>query len=214
MIKKDSKIHQLKDEDELDELASKGKNNLAYRGRYFSNAVDRFLRKNIGRKWDDVYSELSDKIGQKIQDIGWRVELNAFKDGDKIVSIGYCGVHEVRGFYVLDGILGEIPKKKYKADKSKIKVTFVEGNVVFIHNGLFFKAPMREKVMAKYIWICDPSANYKRTDEYIVYTKVVDKKRVKYAIPSTYIRQLSSKELSTWDLPNTEINENLGWRHL
>lgn len=214
MIRKDPKIHQIKDDDELDELASKGKNNLAYRGRYFSNAVDRFLRKNIGRKWNDVYSELSNKLDHKVQDIGWRVELNAFKEDNRIVSIGYCGVQEVRGFYVLDGILGEIPKKKYKADTSKVKVTFVESNVVFKHKGLFFKAPMENEVMTTFIWISDPSANYKRTDEYVVYTKVIDKKRVKYAIPARYIRQLNSSEMSKWDLPNTEINENLGWRYL
>jgi hypothetical protein len=38
----------------------------------------------------------------------------------------------------------------------------------------------------------------------------VNEKKIKFAIPSRYIRQLSSKEKMRWNLPNTEINKDLG----
>jgi hypothetical protein len=212
MIRKDPKIHQIKDDESLDELASRGSNNLAYRSKYPSNALDRLLRKHIGDKWDDVYSIVVDKIGHD-DNLKWRVDLHAFEQDGKIVSIGYCGVQEVRGFYVLNGILGENKISKWKKDNNKVRVTFVEDNVIFKHNGLFFKAPVdkAEVGTSRVFFLTHGSdyGSYHRGETFVNYPAPKDGKNCRHYINARHIRPLNSKEISKWELPNTEINESL-----
>jgi len=217
MIRKDPNIHQIKDDDKLDELASRGSNNLVYRSKYPSNAFDRLLRKHIGDKWDDVYSIVVDKIGHD-DSLKWRVDLHAFEEDGKIVSIGYCGVREVHGFYVLNGILGENKiSLRYKRDTSKVYITFVEGSVVFKHKGLFFKAPTDKAVsgpMHNGWYYTTNSGWYERGENFVKFPMMVNGKNEKHFIDARHIRPLNSKEIPRWELPNTEIDENLGLRYL
>ena len=207
--KQDLKIRQIKDDDKLDELSSRELNIPCHRSQYVSNALFRFLRKHIGEKWDDVYSILVDKIGH-IDDLKWYIELHAFEQDSEIQSIGRFGAREVSGFYVLDGILGENRIPKWKPDTDKIKVTYVDGYVIFKDKDLYYKAPLDKSIPSNILWVYPSTVNYKRDGYYVVYSKFENNKRVKFAIPSRYIRQLSHKEKMRWNLPNTEINEDLG----
>lgn len=205
---------QIQDEDKLDDLPTKSPSVTSYGRQYFSKAFVRCLRTNIGKRWDDIYSELSQKLGYKKEDIKWWIALNAYKRADgTIVSLSYWGEQEVRGFYVMDGILGEQRNSlKWKPDTSKVKVTYVDGFVVFKHNNIYFKAPTDKSIPAKDLWVTS-SADYHRTEYHLIYTdrrKNKSYRGPKFAIPATHIRQLSSKEIMHWDLPNTEINQTLG----
>jgi hypothetical protein len=204
----------IQDRDKLDELPSKAPSISAYGGRHYSNALLRLLRSNVGKRWDDVYSILSEKLGNGKDDIKWYVDQHAYKREDGvIVSIGKWGEQEVRGFYVMDGVLGEQRTSlRYKRDAFKVKVTYVDGFIVFKHNDIYFKAPLEKSISAKEMW-SSSSADYHRTEYHIFYTdrrKNNNRCAPKFAIPATHIRQLSSKEIMHWELPNTEINQSLG----
>jgi hypothetical protein len=208
----------IQDEDLINELPSKVPSTVSYGSRHYSNALLRLIRSKLGSKWDDVYSELSEKLGDHKDDLKWYVALNAYKNADgQIVALSHWGEQEVRGFYVLDGILGEQRKRfKSKPDSTKIKVTYVKEFVVFKHKNIYFKAPLNKSIPIKELYWRSTSTSYERTDNHIIYTDKRKSKHVynelpKFAIPATHIRQLSSKEVAHWDLPNTEINENIGW---
>jgi hypothetical protein len=214
-VKQQNPMEIIQDEDKLDNLASKSPTERASGGLSLSKALVRFLRSNIGKRWDDVYSELSPKLGHLKDDLKWYVDLDAYKREDgTIVAIRHWGEQEVRGFYVMNGILGEQRKSlKWKPDTSKVKVTYVDGFVVFKHNNIYFKAPLDKSIPAKELIPGVSSADYNRTEYHIIYTdrrKNKSYRGPKFAIPATHIRQLSSKEIMHWDLPNTEINQNLG----
>jgi hypothetical protein len=110
----------------------------------------------------------------------------------------------------LNGILGENRIPKWKPDTDNIKVTYVDGYVVFKDNNIFYKAPLDESTLVRILWEYTSTANYNRDKYYVFYSKLVNEKKIKFAIPSRYIRQLSSKEKMRWNLPNTEINKDLG----
>jgi len=113
---------------------------------------------------------------------------------------------------VLNGILGEQKKsRRYKRDTSKVKATYVNGFVIFKDKNIYFKAPLDKAVLANTVaWLYHSSADYSRSETWLVYTIPDKRKRTKYALASQYIRQLSSKEIMHWELPNIEINESLG----
>jgi hypothetical protein len=207
-IRKDPKIHQIKDEDQLDELPSKGKTNLVYRGKYFSNAFDRFLRMNLGKKWDDVYSEIIKKVGHE-ESIKWKVELHTFEQEGKIYYNGFCGTQEVSGFYVHNGILCVRRRGKYISQRirnPKTRVTFNEGFVVFKDKGLFFKAPT-DKTYGWDITIGRTYSKFEKGDSYLKYHIVENGESSKQVIDAKHIRSLNEKELKNWELPDTEIND-------
>ena len=208
------KINEIKDDDKLNELPTKEIGGLFYRGKYTTNAFDRFLRMNLGNQWNDVYSILVDKVGHR-DDLKWHIELNAFEQDGKIQSIGYGGVREVRGFYVLNGILGENKISKWKKDTNKVRVTFVEDNVIFKHNGLFFKAPVDKAEVGTsrvfFLTYGSDYGSYHRGETFVNYPAPKDGKNCRHYINARHIRPLNSKEISKWELPNTEINESLGF---
>jgi hypothetical protein len=205
------KVNEIKDDDKLDELSTKGKfRGLCYRSNYTTNAFNRFLRMNLGKQWNDVYSILVEKVGH-IDSLKWYVELNAFEQDGKIQSIGYGGVREVRGFYVLNGILGENKTSRWKKDTSKIRVAFAEDNVIFKHDGLFFKAPIdKAEVGTSRVFFLTYGSDYgpyHRGDTFVKYLAIKDGKNCNHYINARYIRPLNTKELSKWELPNTDIND-------
>lgn len=207
-FRKDRKIHHIKDEDVLDELPAKGKKNLVYRrGEYLSNAFNRFLRMNIGKKWDDVYSEIVKKVGHP-DSLKWKVELHTFEQDGKICYNGFCGTQEVRGFYVYNGILYERERReriRNSIRNPKTRVTFNDGYVVFKDKGLFFKAPT-DKSVDTWWELTGTYSPFKRGYNYIKYTSKENNKGVKRFIDAKHIRSLNGKELKNWKLPDTEIN--------
>lgn len=84
-----------------------------YRDSFPYNYFKRFLKKNVGQNWDDVYSELKKRFGhcQGFDDrIKWNVELDVYwNNGPK--NVRGCSV---RGFYVYDNILCEHCESRYK----------------------------------------------------------------------------------------------------
>jgi hypothetical protein len=79
--------------------------------KYFSDLLSplrRFLRKNVGRPWDLVYSEMKESLDDRkvtgrhvFEHVDWEVETHAFIDGDgELYRCGYSGRQPVYGFYV------------------------------------------------------------------------------------------------------------------
>jgi hypothetical protein len=68
----------------------------------------RFLRKNVGRPWDMVYSEMKESLDDRkvtgrhvFEHVDGEVETHAFIDGDgELYKWGYSGRQPVDGFYV------------------------------------------------------------------------------------------------------------------
>jgi hypothetical protein len=79
--------------------------------KYFSDLLGplrRFLRKNVGRPWDMVYSEMKESLDDRkvtgrhvFEHVDGEVETHAFIDGDgELYTWGYRGRQPVYGFYV------------------------------------------------------------------------------------------------------------------
>jgi hypothetical protein len=79
--------------------------------KYFSDLLGpllRFLRKNVGKPWDMVYSEIKESLDDRkvtgrhvFEHVDWEVETHAFIDGDgELYTWGYGGRRPVDGFYV------------------------------------------------------------------------------------------------------------------
>jgi hypothetical protein len=68
----------------------------------------RFLRKNVGRPWDHVYSEMKESLDDRkvtgrhvFEHVDGEVETHAFIDGDgELYTWGHSGRQPVYGFYV------------------------------------------------------------------------------------------------------------------
>lgn len=77
-----------------------------HRGKNFNFSVlIRFLEKNVGKKWDDIYSELRQNLSHPyagritaLDVIGWYVELNTKIENDQIVDSKGLGIYDK--FYV------------------------------------------------------------------------------------------------------------------
>lgn len=70
-----------------------------------SSVLIRFLGKNVGKKWDDIYSELRQNLSHPysrritaLDMIGWYVELNTKIENDQIVDSKGLGIYDK--FYV------------------------------------------------------------------------------------------------------------------
>lgn len=103
--------------------------------------LKRFLRSNIGKKWDDVFSELSRRMdvrgavsGHIFDHIFHYVDVEAIEGEDGTIYADAMsmdrGLSLLFGFYVLnDGILREVKEKKKKkhsdniSDKTKIHIS-------------------------------------------------------------------------------------------
>src|SRR5262245_27053478 len=79
--------------------------------KYFSDLLGpllRFLRKNVGRPWDLVYSEMKESLDDRkvtgrhiFEHVDWEVETHVFIDSDgELYKWGYSGRRPVYGFYV------------------------------------------------------------------------------------------------------------------
>lgn len=79
--------------------------------KYFSDLIGplrRFLRKNVGRPWDKVYSEMREKLDDRkvtgrhvFEHVDGEVETHALIDGDgELYRWGFSGRQPVYGFYV------------------------------------------------------------------------------------------------------------------
>jgi hypothetical protein len=97
----------------------------------------RFLRSNLGRPWDKVYSEIRSQLdgrsvtGQHVLDhLRWEVETDTFLVDGKPMWQGWGGPQPVSGFYVhpKTGILREGPDRLslWRREKRPKEVVFVE----------------------------------------------------------------------------------------
>jgi hypothetical protein len=102
-----------KEYDDLPKRVSGSRSKLIRAGeiKYFSDLIGplrRFLRKNVGRPWDLVYSEMKESLDDRkvtgrhvFEHVDWEVETHAFIDGDgELYKWGYSGRRPVDGFYV------------------------------------------------------------------------------------------------------------------
>jgi hypothetical protein len=110
------RIHRYDPDKEYDNLpkrvsGSRSKYIRAGETKYFSDLLGplrRFLRKNVGRPWDKVYSEMKESLDDRkvtglhfFEHVAWEVETHAFVDGDgELYTWGYRGREPVHGFYL------------------------------------------------------------------------------------------------------------------
>lgn len=97
----------------------------------------RFLRSNLGRPWDKVYSEIRSQLdgrsvtGQHVLDhLRWEVETDVFLVDGKPMWQAWGGPRPVAGFYVhpKTGTLREAPGRRFswRREPRKLPVVFVE----------------------------------------------------------------------------------------
>ena len=97
----------------------------------------RFLRTNLGRPWDRVYSEIRSRLdgrsvtGKHVLDhLGWEVETDCFLVDGKPMRQGWNGPAKIHGFYVhpKTGLLLEAPRYRppYLRPGRRWEVLFVE----------------------------------------------------------------------------------------
>lgn len=92
-----------------------------------SGFIKRFLLKNIGRKWNDIWSEVcsatKDRLGYKVRNA---IECQ--------VNSRYC--HD---FYIENGILKYKPYKKYKYHKRQSKIVRINGKCYFQYQNIWYE---------------------------------------------------------------------------
>lgn len=103
-------------------------------------AMTQFLRKAVGRPWDDVFSEICQNIDQR-SDIGyhffrnlrWTVESNVIFNIEDGKPYHGCsrGRYEYNGFYIHNGILCENERPRYQRPKAPVDSIHWYGDVWF-----------------------------------------------------------------------------------
>ena len=118
----------------------------------------RFLRKNLGRPWDKVYSEIRAQLdgrsvtGQHVLDhLRWEVETDTFLVDGQPMWQGWGAPKPVSGFYVhpRTGILREGPSRRaiWRREKRPQQVVFVEsadGNLFQRINEIWYRVAYGE----------------------------------------------------------------------
>lgn len=107
----------------------------------------RFLRSNVGRPWNDIWSEIcqhnQDHMGQHLRNhVEGFVYLNVTRqDGNLYSDTGYRINSWSSVFYVDpdDGILRFIPKPPRKRTKRISKFVEVNGQKYFYHEGIWYR---------------------------------------------------------------------------
>lgn len=97
------------------------------------NPLLRYLRKQVGRLWDDIYSELRAKLSyEQAKDAEWMVERNVeMIEGEPYLSTNKC---RVSGLYVNPetGMLCWAENKKPRRSHSKLLAALANPNQVWI----------------------------------------------------------------------------------
>ncbi len=163
------------------------------------NPLRRYLQKQVGRPWNDVYSELSQTLdrrsmaGQHIwSHVTSEVTTNCIRYGDKLYSVRW-GLYEVDGLYVDPdtGILRDAGKSWYGrhrrakyVDPEKANKHKADGNEYEKIEGIWYQITQRPVHVTEWM----------RLTEYIPPGASTVSRRVK--------RQLNSKELKKLSLVN------------
>lgn len=176
--------------------------------RYYGRPVRKFLKSRVGKKWDDVYSEFRQKYYSPDIDMSWLVrKATLLKDGS-VVDEGRYPLSPGQ-LYTSNGILHVVKPKVYVKSKPEIKITIVDDNVIFMHKGLYFKAPLN-KMQDQWLSLYDSNVQHGINDGAIWFVLPDKDGTTPYRgkrkfIPRRYVRQLSAKEAKSVSLPNTEL---------
>jgi len=118
------------------EPMSPGRHGWDDNSRLFRAPLERFLRKQVGRLWDDVYSEIcadapaNSALGRRLrEEVSWLVETNVTVKGGELICQPYG--YKVGGLYVHPetGLLclpAPSPRRRYKFRKD-YEIVDVEG---------------------------------------------------------------------------------------
>ncbi len=138
----------------LREPMSPGRHGWDDNSRLFRAPLERFLRKQVGRLWDDVYSEIcadapaNCALGRRLrEEVSWLVETNVTVEGGELICQPYG--YKVGGLYVHPetGLLclpAPSPRRRYKFRKD-YEIVDVEGadNRKYVRlDGLWFKVEL------------------------------------------------------------------------
>jgi hypothetical protein len=129
------------------------------------NPLYRFLNKQVGRKWDDVYSEIMSNLNlnNAVQYHVWQhliahgiVETRTWIENDKIMQHGYFGPEEVQSSYRVtyyvdpsDGVLRKYDREpRYRTKKKVHTDRFYDKKnpLEYYHklNGIWYKFGLRK----------------------------------------------------------------------
>lgn len=109
--------------------------------------LKRFLTKNVGRRWDDVWSEVcehtQDFMGDHLRrHVSLYVEVNVHEEDGKLVNDRGIPVGIWRDeFYVdLDGILRKVNEyRRYRHKKPEQNVFHMDGKDFYKHEGIWYR---------------------------------------------------------------------------
>ena len=159
----------------------------------------RYLKKQIGKSWNDVYSDIKNNIKLNNWDVNFilgRVETNTYMDGDTIMIGGYTHypIHEAyyELFYVdpRDGTLQFVASKnRYRRNKNTPRNNCYidkKNPLVQYHkmNGIWYEIKMREATELE-----KTSRRFKYNNDssfYMVEDKLVDEIKRESNIPYLY----------------------------
>lgn len=185
--------------------------------KYFSDLLGplrRFLRSNVGRPWDKIYSELSQNLDKRkttgihvFEHLEWEVSLNCYigKDGKVYTRRAYRKPQSADGFYVhpRTGLLCWIdPNLKWKAERENRKAEEKARNSWRVAiNG------KRHYVKLNGIWYVADIEPYNRSQqppEVEGKMTLIDEQRERFIVTwrVTNKRQCNGKELKTAGLSN------------
>ncbi len=160
--------------EDFDELADVLPNRLSgSRSKYLRNRMtkrftdllgplERFLRSNVGRPWDTIYSEMSERLDNRkttgrhiFEHVDDLVTVNCYEERRVVYGYNSWGgsPEPVRGLYVhpRTGLLSWSPKIGYKRRKKKRKVVRIlvsRGKHYIRQNGVWYIAELKYDVDA------------------------------------------------------------------
>ncbi len=196
------------------------------------NPIRGFVRKNVGRKWDDVFSDFCAVYDQRavltkhlFQHLKWSIDRNlVVKDGELFIRSRYHGLEPIQEswaeFYVdpRDGILKRntqhkewrqirreaLTKKQAKETENKIVIDKLT-ELQFI-NGTWFKltfAYLEPYQITVEVPNTEPPRSYQTTRYQYIYDASIQPHR------SWEKRQVSKRTLSKKELRNYGLRETL-----
>lgn len=129
------------------------------------NPLERFLRSNLGRPWDKIYSELCAGLDKRkttglhiFQHLTHMVTANCYFGEDrKVYSYGWGGTHPVIGFYVhpRTGLLCEVRRQSRRERKRELmpdvdsvtQLYLEEGAGYRKHEGIWYRVKLARVVV-------------------------------------------------------------------
>jgi len=114
--------------------------------------IIRYLKKQVGRRWDDVWSEIcannQDFMGDHLRRhvLGY-VSEKVRIEGDEIIDLerNYAVYYYGDYFYVdpVSGVLKQVPRRVFRPNKAVFNIVSMDGVDYFKHDGIWYRVKYR-----------------------------------------------------------------------